>query len=425
MNVSCDISGTTVLQACGLGKRYRLFASPTERLQALLGWADRSRAHWALKNVSFTLRRGQCLGVIGDNGAGKSTLLKLLAGTLQPSHGYLQRVGRVTAILELGAGFHPDFSGRDNLMFGGSLIGLGQADMQRLADEIIDFSELAEAIDRPVKTYSSGMVVRLAFALVTAVQPEVLIIDEALAVGDQHFQKKCIQRIEMFRENGCTVLFCSHSLYHIRQLCDHVLWLHQGQTQALGDAETVLAAYDSHVRKQMGDSSSAVAVPDATQEMVILQDNLEKRPGCVQIAQLPNAGQASLVSVEVLDLQSPGEGQPAKLQSPDLVVRLTAQMPDDECPSLAIMIEQAHGVGITTTGTHANQVRPRCLGNGLWQAQVTFKSLALHTGQYVISAYLFDERGLVVYDNWPNCVSFVHVFAETTPGLVRLPHEWS
>ena len=216
---------STILRVEGLGKRYRLFATPRDRLMSLLGLADRSTAHWALKDVSFALHRGQCLGVIGDNGAGKSTLLKLLAGTLQASHGQLHRVGRLTAILELGAGFHPDFTGRENLMFGGSFIGLGRDDMLRLSDEIIAFSELGEAIERPVKTYSSGMVVRLAFALVTAVQPEVLIIDEALAVGDQHFQKKCVQRIEAFRRNGCTVLFCSHSLYHVRQLCDQALWL--------------------------------------------------------------------------------------------------------------------------------------------------------------------------------------------------------
>ena len=198
-----------VLRAEDLGKEYRLYDSPRQRLAALLTGKASHRSQWALRGVSFELRRGQCLGVVGDNGAGKSTLLKLVAGTLKPSVGSLQQSGRVTAILELGAGFHPEFSGRDNLFFGGSLIGIGQAEMQALQASIIEFSELGEAIDRPVKTYSSGMVVRLAFALVTAVEPDVLIVDEALAVGDQHFQKKCIERIEVFRNNGCTILFCS------------------------------------------------------------------------------------------------------------------------------------------------------------------------------------------------------------------------
>ena len=213
------------LEVVQLGKEYRLYDSPRQRLKALVTGRDIHRSHWALRDVSFALHRGQCLGVIGDNGAGKSSLLKLLAGTLQPSTGTVRRSGRVTAILELGAGFHPDFTGRQNLYFGGSLIGISAAEMARLEPEIIAFSELGEAMDRPVKTYSSGMTVRLAFALVTAVEPQLLIIDEALAVGDQHFQKKCVERIESFRNNGCTILFCSHSLYHVQQLCDTTLWL--------------------------------------------------------------------------------------------------------------------------------------------------------------------------------------------------------
>ena len=184
------------LEVVQLGKEYRLYDSPRQRLKALVTGRDIHRSHWALRDVSFALHRGQCLGVIGDNGAGKSSLLKLLAGTLQPSTGTVRRSGRVTAILELGAGFHPDFTGRQNLYFGGSLIGISAAEMARLEPEIIAFSELGEAMDRPVKTYSSGMTVRLAFALVTAVEPQLLIIDEALAVGDQHFQKKCVERIE-------------------------------------------------------------------------------------------------------------------------------------------------------------------------------------------------------------------------------------
>jgi lipopolysaccharide transport system ATP-binding protein len=411
-----------VLQVQHLGKCYRLFASPRDRLKALLGWANKSEPHWALQDVSFDLMRGQCLGIIGDNGAGKSTLLKLLAGTLQPSHGSVNRVGRVTAILELGAGFHPDFSGRDNLMFAGSFIGLGQSDMLRLADEIIAFSELGDSIDRPVKTYSSGMVVRLAFALVTVVQPEVLIIDEALAVGDQHFQKKCSQRIEAFRQNGCTILFCSHSLYHVRQLCDRVLWLDGGNVRELGDTEAVLASYETHVRLQDSElrpaASSSGTKPILPDSEVI--DNGKVLPG----------RRASLLNAQIIGLANEATMNPlATLKGSDLVVRVQAISPSDETPSIGVMLEQFQGVGITSVATHAEDAPLTLIssqgGWSTWQTTLTFPDFPLHSGQYSLSFYLFDDRGLIVYDEWKDFIHFRWISPSLTPGLVRLPHTWT
>lgn len=405
----------TVLKVNALGKRYRLYASPHQRLMTLLGWADRSQSHWALKDVSFELQRGQCLGVIGDNGAGKSTLLKLLAGTLQPSHGELHRLGRVTAILELGAGFHPDFTGRDNLLFGGSFIGLGREEMLRLSDEIITFSELGDAIDRPVKTYSSGMVVRLAFALVTAVQPELLIIDEALAVGDQHFQKKCVQRIEAFRQNGCTVLFCSHSLYHVRQLCDRVLWLNQGQVQGLGDTESVLAAYETHVRLQDSPSGEPDLPATATTPLQVSLTG-DRRAGLLD---------ASIDGLSGTPHTNPG----TNLTTPDLVIRVRAISHSDETPSIGVMLEQFQGIGITSVATHAEGAQLTAVevkdGFTTWQVTLTFPELPLHSGQYSLSFYLFDRQGLVVYDEWKDFIQFHWISPSLTPGLVRLPHKWS
>lgn len=397
-----------VLHVQELGKEYRLYATPRSRLKALLTGRPTHRSHWALRGVSFSLRRGQCLGVIGNNGAGKSSLLKMLSGTMHPSTGSLQRLGRVTAILELGAGFHPDFTGRDNLYFGGSLIGIDAQAMRALEADIIAFSELGEAIDRPVKTYSSGMVVRLAFALVTAVEPDLLIIDEALAVGDQHFQKKCVERIEQFRRNGCTILFCSHSLYHVRQLCDMALWLDKGQQRAFGDTEEVLAAYEAFVRAQDGAAPAQAAAPPT------LADAGRKHGQ-------PAVGSAGIVSVQVADLDA---SHPPLLQSPDLEVTVVVQAPPGECPSVGVMLEQAHGVGITSLTTHNDGARPQPLDDGRWRARVRFPSLPLHTGEYVVSVYLFDSQGLVVYEEWLRCVHFRHVYAQSMPGLVRLPHEW-
>ncbi len=399
-----------VLQAHDLGKEYKLYPSPRARLKALLTGRATHRSHWALQGVSFTLHRGQCLGVIGDNGAGKSTLLKLLAGTLQPSAGRLDRVGRVTAILELGAGFHPDFSGRDNLYFGGSLIGIGHDEMTRLESEIVAFAELGEALHRPVKTYSSGMAVRLAFALVTAVQPDVLIIDEALAVGDQHFQKKCIERIMDFRENGCTILFCSHSPYHVRHMCDAALWLKGGRVQQFGETEAVLAAYDVHTRERQA----------REQEQVVL----EGAPAAEDPTPLSDTGGACILTVDVAQLHDAHDGQPPLLQGQDLVVTITARGRGQERPHIGFMIEQSQGVGITSLATHEDGAAPVPLGDGTWRSVLTFPDLPLHSGSYVISVFLFDETGLAVYDQWFQFMHFRFIFPKPLPGLVRLAHHW-
>lgn len=391
----------------GLGKAYALHHSPRSRLRTLLTGRSSIPAHWSLKDVSFSLHRGQALGLVGNNGAGKSTLLKLLASSVQPTAGSVQVDGRLTAILELGAGFHPDFTGRQNLFFAGSLIGLGHADIERLLPEIVAFSELEAALDRPVKTYSSGMVVRLAFALVTAVEPDVLIIDEALAVGDQRFQKKCIDRITAFRERGCTILFCSHSMYHVKQLCDVALWLDAGVTKAFGPTEEVVSAYESHLRSleaptaAAGDTGSATAL--ASQREVV------------------SATAAALLACEVAHL---GAGDPPLLEHPDLRVCVRARVPEGDAPNFGIMLEQADGRGITAVTTHDEGVAPHRLDDGTWETVVTFTDLPLFTGDYVLSVYLFDHSGLVVYEEWPKCQYFRVLYPSKVPGLVRLPHRW-
>lgn len=429
--------GHTVLRVQGLGKEYRLYASARERLKAVLTGRADYRSHWAVRNVSFDLRRGECIGVIGDNGAGKSSLLKLLAGTLQPSTGSIARVGRITAILELGAGFHPDFSGRDNLYFGGSLIGINRDDMARLEPDIVEFCELGEALDRPVKTYSSGMAVRLAFALVTAVQPDVLIIDEALAVGDQHFQKKCVERIMAFKGNGCTILFCSHSPYHIRHMCDLAMWLDGGQIREFGETEAVLGAYDVHTRLRNvqaesghvsptgGDHDSAVSVsaPQAG-GVVASADDAKNKHQCANPAPaaIENDGSARILSVDLADL---GEGTPPVLNSRDLIATIVVRGRGSERPNVGFMIEQSKGVGITSLATHEEGAAPLPIEDGLWRSVLTFPNLPLHSGEYVVSAFLFDESGLVVYDQWFQFLHFKHISPTLMPGLVRLPHHWA
>lgn len=424
MNGGAGAADAVVLRACGLGKEYRLYDSPRQRLKALLTGRAQHRSHWALRDVSFDLRRGQCIGVIGDNGAGKSSLLKLLAGTLQPTRGRIERQGRITAILELGAGFHPDFSGRDNLYFGGSMIGISHEEMARLEPEIVAFAGLGEAMSRPVKTYSSGMAVRLAFALVTAVQPDVLIIDEALAVGDQHFQKKCVERITAFKKNGCTILFCSHSPYHIRTLCDVALWLDGGQVKEFGPTEPVLGAYEMHTRLRNASPEEAEA---AKAPAKAVEGNAADAPSAGSAPPAspypppqPDAS-ARIISVDIANL---GEGEPPLLQGRDLVATITVRGHGQERPNVGFMIEQSRGVGITSLATHEEGAAPQPLGDGLWRSVLTFPDLPLHSGEYVVSAFLFDASGLVVYEQWFQFLHFRFVTPTLMPGLVRLPHRW-
>ena len=406
------------LRLAGVGKEYKLYDSPRARLKSLLTGRALHRSHWALQGVSLELARGQCLGVVGSNGAGKSTLLKLITGTLQPSCGQLARSGRVTAILELGAGFHPEFTGRQNLYFGGSLIGIPAEQMRALEPEVLAFAEIGEAIDRPVKTYSSGMTVRLAFALVTAVQPDLLIIDEALAVGDQHFQKKCVERIEQFRRNGCTILFCSHSPYHIRHLCDVALWLDAGRVMEFGPTEAVLGAYEKHSRLLDAAGSAAPAAVSAAPSPAAPPLPYERGPGS-----------AMILSCELAGLTEPdadnAPGAPRVLQARDLVATIVVRGQGEERPNIGFMIEQDRGVGITSLATHEEGAAPTPLGDRTWRSVLTFPDLPLHTGDYVISVFLFDESGLVTYDLWFKFMTFRFVSPTLMPGLVRLPHTWS
>ncbi len=207
--------------------------------------------YWALRDVSFEVPAGQSFALVGHNGAGKSTALKLMTRILEPTHGSVRVVGRVAALLELGSGFHPDLSGRENVFLYGSLLGLGRRDMAARMDEIVEFAGIGAFLDTEVKHYSSGMYTRLAFAAATSVEPEVLITDEVLAVGDEAFQRKCMERIYQYRQQGRTIIFVSHALDTVRALCDRAIWLDHGAPQALGPAGEVINAYlaDTNIRE--------------------------------------------------------------------------------------------------------------------------------------------------------------------------------
>lgn len=269
-DLTVNMSTEAVIVADRLSKAYRIWAEPARRLtspilEKIAHWAPGSTGRalqnhaaagyhdfHALKDVSFEVKRGEAVGIIGRNGSGKSTLLQLIAGTLQPTSGSIRAHGRVTALLELGAGFNAEFTGRENVFLSGAVLGLSQRDMERRFDEIAAFADIGEFIDQPVKTYSSGMMMRLAFAVNTCVDPDILIVDEALSVGDAPFQAKCFRRLRHLIDKGVSLLFVSHDLGTVRSICSRALWLKSGQTEKWGEAKDVAREYEKFCWSEQG-----------------------------------------------------------------------------------------------------------------------------------------------------------------------------
>jgi len=224
-------------------KIYKLYGKPVGRLKEFIFHRPFHKELVALNGVTFSLQKGDTFGIIGDNGAGKSTLLKIIARTLSPTHGTIEINGLVSSLLELGTGFHPEFTGIENIYFYGSLLGINSTRMKEKIQDIIAFSELGDFINYPIKTYSSGMYIRLAFSVATSVDPDVFIIDEALSVGDQYFQKKCLERMAEFRKRNKTILFCSHDMYQIKAFCEKTMWLDHGKIRMMGNTDDIVNAY--------------------------------------------------------------------------------------------------------------------------------------------------------------------------------------
>ncbi|MDR9499703.1 MAG: ABC transporter ATP-binding protein [Hydrogenovibrio sp.] len=270
----------TLLTTHGLNKHYRVYDKPIDRLKELVLRRPCHRSHHVLKNIDLTVNSGEALGILGRNGAGKSTLLKTLLGVTLPDSGHIQSQGRITGLLELGSGFDQELSGWDNILTNGLLIGMSRADIETRREQIIDFSELSEAIHEPIKNYSSGMVMRLAFSIAIFAEPDCFIVDEALAVGDAAFQQKCYDKIRTFRQKGGALIFVSHDLNAIKMICDRVIVLESGRIQFDGDTETGVNLYNRLISK---DSDSATTQTDneahqsfGTHQVVITQASLQR-----------------------------------------------------------------------------------------------------------------------------------------------------
>jgi lipopolysaccharide transport system ATP-binding protein len=359
----------------GVAKAFPRVARRRDRARALasllLGRAPPDPVQ-VLDDIGFEVRRGESLGVIGENGAGKSTLLKVLTGVLAPSRGRVELHGSIAALLELGAGFHPEFSGRDNVEMAGALMGFTPAELRARFDEILAFADIGRYIDEPVKHYSSGMVVRLGFALVAARRPDLLITDEVLAVGDEAFQRKCIRWIEDYLAGGGTLMLVSHSMYHVQKLCRRALWIHQGRVRAAGGADEVANAYLAFQEAKVArESAAAIATRSGTEfelESLALAD---ASPG---IAVVIDSGAA-------------------------LAVRAVIRSRDDRVPHLAVGVARGDGSAIHGTTSELDAARPRRLERGRYAYEIEFPSLPLQPGAYLVRVHSLDPEGLRLFDS--------------------------
>ncbi len=283
-------AGEVVIEVNSLGKCFQLYDKPVHRmLQSLIGGRQRFyREFWALRDITFEVRRGETLGIVGRNGAGKSTLLQLIAGTLKPSEGNAGIHGRVAALLELGSGFNPEFTGRQNVYLNASILGLTRSEVDARIDDILTYADIGEFVDQPVRNYSTGMVMRLAFAVVVHVDADILIIDEALAVGDAFFMQKCMRYLREFRKRG-TMLFVSHDGSAVTSLCDRAIWLEHGRVQRIGEARNVMEAYmeASLVEQQGGHQPSGHRV-SSRQIKVSREDQIDHRQSLMDRSILRN-----------------------------------------------------------------------------------------------------------------------------------------
>lgn len=243
----------SVIKVSGLGKSYRMFNRPIDRIKQIFRKKPYYENFWALKDINFEVKRGETVGIVGMNGSGKSTLLQIVTGVLMPTEGQVEVLGRVAALLELGAGFNPEFTGKENVYLSGLLLGLSREEIDQKLDSIVDFSNIGDYINQPVKTYSSGMYVRLAFAVAINVDPDVLIVDEALAVGDMLFQAKCMHKMREMIRKGVTILFVSHDISTVKSLCSRCLYLKKGKQVTYGDAGRVAEKYVADIHTSIND----------------------------------------------------------------------------------------------------------------------------------------------------------------------------
>lgn len=381
----------------GVSKEYPKLVSGRDRLRTaadLFLHRQAPAGFRALHDISLRVARGESVGIIGENGAGKSTLLKVIAGVSRPSAGTVSVSGRVGALLELGTGFHMEYTGRENIRLSGALAGLSPRETARRAEAIIAFADIGDHIDEPIKHYSSGMVVRLGFAVATALEPEILITDEALAVGDESFQRKCIRWLESFRASGGTLLLVSHSMYHVQSLCSRALWIDHGEMRMEGAAHDVTREYLAwHERRAADETPGRVASSGATPHVLSLwAENADGRE-----ASSFRMGESAILQGTVFD-------------------------PEDRPPVVLLGIARVNGTGVCGLHSHEHGYEPVRIASKQFAFAIRFEAIQLLPGRYQFRAHAMDPEGLRLFDTV--VVEFTVTGETRDYGVVRLPHTW-
>lgn len=410
-----------------ISKLYRIYDNPAGRLKEILLQGKRKyhRDFWALRDVSFEIPAGETVGVIGRNGAGKTTLLQIVAGVLQPTEGEVRVEGRVTALLELGSGFNHEYTGRENILLSGQILGFSEEEMHERMEVIVRFAELEGFVDQPVKTYSTGMIMRLAFAAAIHVDPDVLIVDEALSVGDVYFQRKSLDRIEYFRKAGKTVLFVSHDPRLIQRFCTHALWLENGRTAMQGDAREVVTAYEAFCQRLENERLNAVSQELEKQSHDSSTDNIVR--DLQLIGSRWGNGRIRLTKLELLNAK--GEAKWLFNMGEDVTIRLSVMADQDyAAPVFAIDFHRFDGFFMGSINNYDTHFAALPLKRGENTLLLQLSKLDLPQTSYFLSFKAYTEADAPL---WPdpadvhNQMYQVTIVAEQPRhGLVQFEAAW-
>jgi teichoic acid transport system ATP-binding protein len=415
--------GECVLKVTDVARNYHIYEKSQDRLKQFLWRGKRKyyRDFWALHPLSFELRRGECLGFVGRNGSGKSTLLQILAGTLNPSLGSYTISGRVAALLELGSGFNMEFSGRENVYLNASILGLSKREIDQQFSAIEEFAEIGTFMDQAVKTYSSGMYIRLAFSVAIHVHPEVLLVDEALSVGDAAFQYKCLRKIEELRSSGMSIVFVTHDTMAVKRFCTRAGWLHDGQLVAIGDAVEVTHQYEDFMRQRMkvGDDGAAKATTEVKTSSSDEQDVLNTNT----VESISSHEYIKIVDSLLLD----GHGSPTNgfITGANMTLQINyevfQEIPDGYVMGAAIFRSDDLYVCGLNTALDNYEIDGRV---GVHSITLEYSQLPLLAGTYYFKMGVFDSSTKVRWDFHERLCAFAVSSPYLADGVCVLDHSW-